>query len=186
MKKLLILAGTIVVACSLNAAQFAWGLASGDYQDKSGNELLTGTAFLYLGNVTATESAFNFGTSTFVASAGFDDVNYSYGYVDTSSASTLQSSDAVASTAAGQAYSIILVDKSGLASLDGYTGDYTIITGTSTEETILAATPVKYASFVDGLSSAYTTSTMSAVPEPTSGLLMLLGIAGLALRRRRV
>jgi len=34
-------------------------------------------------------------------------------------------------------------------------------------------------------SSALTYSNFTAVPEPTSGLLMLLGVAGLALRRRR-
>ena len=35
------------------------------------------------------------------------------------------------------------------------------------------------------LSTAGTTFAGSPVPEPTSGLLMLLGVAGLALRRRR-
>ena len=34
--------------------------------------------------------------------------------------------------------------------------------------------------------SAWTVTTFSAVPEPTSGLLLLIGVAGLALRRRRV
>ena len=34
-------------------------------------------------------------------------------------------------------------------------------------------------------SSITSTGTIGAVPEPTSGLLMLIGIAGLALRRRR-
>ena len=34
--------------------------------------------------------------------------------------------------------------------------------------------------------SAASSATWTAVPEPTSGLLMLLGMAGLALRRRRV
>ena len=41
--------------------------------------------------------------------------------------------------------------------------------------------------FVGGNQSAYANNpaNWSAVPEPTSGLLMLLGMAGLALRRRR-
>ena len=38
--------------------------------------------------------------------------------------------------------------------------------------------------FANAVSSA-TWTTPAAVPEPTSGLLMLLGVAGLALRRRR-
>ena len=33
--------------------------------------------------------------------------------------------------------------------------------------------------------SAWTVTTFNSVPEPTSGLLLLIGVAGLALRRRR-
>ncbi len=36
-----------------------------------------------------------------------------------------------------------------------------------------------------GFTTAGNTGTIASVPEPTSGLLMLVGIAGLALRRRR-
>ena len=36
-----------------------------------------------------------------------------------------------------------------------------------------------------GTQASNTWNTMTAVPEPTSGLLMLVGLAGLALRRRR-
>ena len=47
--------------------------------------------------------------------------------------------------------------------------------------TPLTSTPVKLAT---GVPASWSIST-SAVPEPTSGLLLLLGMAGLALRRRR-
>ena len=95
----------------------------------------------------------------------------------------LQSSELITSTSGGQVYSIILLEKNGVTSLDGYEGYYTIVTGESTAGVIPGVTTTYYADFTNATASAYTTSQM--VPEPTSGLLMLLGMAGLALRRRR-
>lgn len=173
------------MACAAHAASYTWGLSSYDYQDHDGNPLETGTAFLYLGTVTASDTAFDTSAATFIASSGFDANYYAYGKVD--SDLQMQTSDAIASTTAGQAYSIILLEKSDVASLDGYEGYYTIVTGESLRGEIPGATVTYFADFVNGTDSAYTTSQMggSPIPEPTSGLLMLLGMAGLALRRRR-
>lgn len=181
MKKLLVLASAITMACAVQAANYVWGLGSGDYQDHNGNALETGTAFFYLGTVTASESAFDTSAATFIASAGFNADWYVYGSMDTDN---LLSSDKIASTAADQAYSIVLLEKSGVSTLDGYEGFYTIVDGASIEGVLPGTTPTYYADFSDFTTSAHTTTEM--VPEPTSGLLMLLGMAGLALRRRRV
>ena len=183
MKKLLIVASAMILTCAAQASSYCWGLSSYDYQDHSGNPLETGTAFFYLGTVTGSGTGFNTSSATFIAYAGFDADNYAYGYV---SEGSLQTSDAITSTAAGQAYSIILLEKSGVTSLDGYEGYYAVVNGESgTPGTIPGVTVTTYANFVNGTASAYTTSQMSAVPEPTSGLLMLLGLAGLALKRKR-
>lgn len=182
MKKLLAFASAIIVASAVHASSYVWGLGSGDYQDHEGNVLETGTAFFYLGTVSASATAFDTSAATFIASSGFDSDYYVYGKIDTSD---LQSSDAIASTAAGQAYSIILLEKSGVTSLDGYDGYYTVVNGESTLGTLPGTTVTYYANFSDFTTSAYTTSNMSAVPEPTSGLFMLIGMAGLALKRKR-
>lgn len=67
--------------------------------------------------------------------------------------------------------------------LDGSVDSYTnyIITDEKTA-TWTSSTGAKVLGFG---SQASATWTAAAVPEPTSGLLMLLGVAGLALRRRR-
>ena len=184
MKKLLSFTLATLLACAINAAQFNWGIAGGEYYDQNGDELYTGTAFLYLGTVTASDTAFEVGTATFLASSGFDSVNWAYGNVATE-ANDLSSNDSLLSTAANQAYTLILLNKSDVTSLDGYEGFYTLITGTSAEEVLPGATNTKYASFVNYDAPISTTTEMGAVPEPTSGLLMLLGMAGLALKRKR-
>ena len=58
-----------------------------------------------------------------------------------------------------------------------------IVTSTASQ-TFTSATGAKAASFTN-IGTTYTWNSMAAVPEPTSGLLMLVGLAGLALRRRR-
>ena len=60
-----------------------------------------------------------------------------------------------------------------------YASDKTALTGRSATGTLIDS------GFASVANSAISWTATSAVPEPTSGLLMLLGIAGLALKRRR-
>lgn len=63
---------------------------------------------------------------------------------------------------------------------------YTTAAGTQTLTTDVVSTTLKTTgSTTLSFSTAISNATWSAVPEPTSGLLMLLGMAGLALRRKR-
>lgn len=63
---------------------------------------------------------------------------------------------------------------------------YTSAAGTQTLTTDVVSTKLKTTgSTTLNFSTAISNASWSAVPEPTSGLLMLLGMAGLALRRRR-
>ena len=184
MKKLMILASVLAMACVTSAASFTWGFMNeGDYLDKDGNAFDSGTAFLFLGTVTASDSAFDLSKATYVTSAGYAD-----DYFGAVSGDNLASSDAVTSSDAGQAFSLLLFDTEGMTAddLSTFEGDYVLYTGTSTRGTIPGATVDYYAKFLrNGEVEASNWQTMGAVPEPTSGLLMLLGMAGLALRRKQ-
>ena len=188
MKKMITCATVVLAACAVHAASFVWGFGAGDYEDINGGRDDTfgvytgGKAYLYLGTVTASATAFDLSNATLVTSAGFDSDMYTYGYQVTDSP---MSSEIVTSTAAGQEFSLILVDNTS-KDLASYEGNYVLYNGISTQGDIPGATVTHYAEFMQ-MSNPITASdwaTMSA-PEPTSGLLMLLGMAGLALRRRR-
>lgn len=193
MKKIIMGFAAMAMAMSLSAAEYNWGLNGFDYvgpsgegyvEEFGGNFYSGGYAMLFLGTVSATENAFNTAGATYITAGGFDDVNFVYGNSD---ASAGISSDLITSTAAGQSYSIVILDKV-VDNLDGYTGNYAIINGTSAEAVRNPATNGMVAQFVDSnplTQSQWNTMTSSPVPEPTSGLLLLLGMAGLALRRRR-
>lgn len=187
MKKLMVLASAIAVTCTVNAASCAWGFVSGaEASDGSGDWYEGGTAFLYSGDVSFdATSGWVLGTASLIATSGYDDNMGGYGFLDSGN---LPSYDAVA-LSDGDAYTLILID--GTASdITSWTGDdknyylESVVSVVTTEPT--ATGSITYAmittdTYVDTWSSAAT----STVPEPTSGLLMLLGMAGLALRRRR-
>ena len=190
MKKLMTIVGGIALSFSLHAGSYIWGFGSGEYYDHNGDLYENGTAFLYLGTVTASSSAFDTSAATLITSGSYDGAWYSYGNVDMDN---LSSNDNISSTT-GQEYTLILLEDSSVASLDNYEGYYTLVTGTSTINEIPGATVVKYADLVN-YDVVTTSSQMAAAPtppgpgpdpapEPTSGLLVLLGMAGLALRRK--
>lgn len=196
MKKLLIAFASIVIGLSANAAAYYWGLSSYDYlgpdgsgydADLGGNFYSGGTAFLYLGTV-AYDNGFVTDGTTFIGSAGYDENNYGYGVLDNSDVSALPTNAAIDADG-NQAYSIVLVDSTGVTSLDDDSiQNYIIITGTSERE-YDPATETAFARFVDGSTviggDGVAWAPAEAIPEPTSGLLLLLGMAGLALKRKR-
>ena len=185
MKKLAILASAITLVCGVNAANFTWGFASSDITDINGvymGEEVPGYAYLFLGTVTATESAFDMSGATLLASGG-QNADYSYGAF-----AEQASSAALTSTAAGQAYTLILFENE-VDDFSKFEGNYLLATGTSGQGTN-PMTGDTWAQFNDGTAYGESNwSTMSVpdlpnVPEPTSGLLLLLGVAGLALKRK--
>ena len=99
MKKLMTVAAVLAFGCVAHAASFTWGFSSDEIIAPGGGStdyLNGGTAFLYLGTVTASDTAFNLNNATFLASAG-QNTNYKFGDLKTPI-----ESDALASTAKGQ------------------------------------------------------------------------------------
>ncbi len=184
MKKLMILAATAAMAFAASAASATWGFTSGDTTDRNGDyagDPIAMTAFLYLGTATTTSTTIDLTGLTLLATAGQDATDYSFGSVNTPV--TL---DGLASDAAGQAYTLLLVEGDGLTTLNQ---DNTYWMVATTGSSVRSTDPMSgdtWASFINtNTYDASSWANLKVVPEPTSGLLMLLGMAGLALRRRR-
>ena len=190
MKKLVIALSAVVAACALNAAQYSWGFTNDSIQDTSGAYLDGGTAMLYLGTVSFDESTgWNLAGATLLGTAGQDSTMYTFGPVAADVSNP--SSDAV-TVGGAQAYTLVLLQDSGVSDLASYTGDgkyYYLETGTTgTSGYMDGATPVSVATMLSATAVAkgdWAEAVTSSVPEPTSGLLLLLGVAGLALKRKR-
>ena len=195
MKKLMIAAAIVCAAAFVQAANVNWGNGSYSIDNPTGTEPIDvalsapmfkdATMFLYLGTVgyEAGKGFTGLDEATMLLSAGFDaETEYTYGNVSTYGSAAVDTS-----VGASQAYSLILVDSTSYADLSQVKdGDHFVLrTGTSSTDydgSIEArfATMVDYDPITGSDWTAY-----SSVPEPTSGLLLLLGVAGLALKRRR-
>ena len=182
MKKLMIALAAVVVATVSQAASIAWGgaisLPDGMTEVAAG----TGAYLVYSAS-----------TISDTGSLKFDGTDLKSG--DTTIASTVSSYTITDTDASGWSF-MSTYDKSG-SDVNGYyailVGDaptannysfYSFeITGTTAQSTAVDAI-LGHNWDPDYLTQGGYTVT-GAVPEPTSGLLILLGMAGLALRRRR-
>ena len=192
----MIAVSAVMMACAVNAASYIWGFNSAETVAPDGAYFGEGsysdaTAMLFLGTVTAGADGWEgLSSATLLASGNMNgDPDYNWGQFDTD---TMPSSDLV-NALGGQAYTLILLDSGSVSDLASYEGKYVSVTGTSDGFSIPGAgETVYYAAFttdtVFGASDWADTPapgpTPPVIPEPTTGLLVLLGVAGLALRCR--
>ena len=173
MKKIIIALAAVVSAAAVHAAACSWSGAS-------------------IAKVTETDVATSY--TMYLLDASVTDATTMSGYLasgDTSylSAATVTTTSGLAAGAAvrwtstfgnytaGDSYTYYTVIFNG----DVASADHFMITAEKTASVPSSGNMMM--SF--GSQASNTWNTMAAVPEPTSGLLMLVGLAGLALRRKR-
>ena len=165
MKKLLVLAATIVAGVAVNAASFKWTASNMYAADQTTK--YAGTVSLY----------------AYLSTADISTVTLVDTFTPTT-AGTINNTFSDTSLTAGNTYSFFFTVE------ETYNGKDWIYTSKSVNVMAPETTTATVAFGTQATTSRSTVTTAGgngwyAVPEPTSGLLMLLGMAGLALRRRR-
>ena len=164
MKKILIATAIVMTAIVSQAAAFKWTAAN--VYDSSGTTKFTGTAAIYA--YTTDIAAAVKVADAYVISGVFksDAVGTATGY-------TANWADAVIDTT----YNFYMVIEDGDKTFDS--SAVKVVAG---KAIATGATSVAFGNMATATQNA---GNWAAVPEPTSGLLLLLGMAGLALKRKR-
>ena len=191
MKKLMIAVAVVAASIAANAASFSWatsgkamsigaatitaGLADGTVYNVSGtaNADTMSNQMTSFGAVWAYTMTITAGTDSDVLSGTFASGDFSSRKISIGLESALFDAASLTNPVDFN-YSIVLTG----TLKDGNDATVTLTSNTITGNATFGGGDLKM--YTDGASS-WTAS----VPEPTSGLLMLLGMAGLALRRRR-
>ena len=183
MKKLIMGLAAMALAGSLHAATAAWGMSN------DGNKTYA-NATVYM--VLSTDCS----DAIAALNAGGSDIATTMAGYNIGDAVKVLSGKGAGNGAYGDAkssdsYNWILVMSGGATIADGMKYYSTAAISYETMDAAGAiatgaATPEKY-SLVDNTTNLFTgtSGTIGAAPEPTSGLLLLLGVAGLALKRKR-
>ncbi len=186
MNKLLMAMSAVAVAFGLNAATVDWKYSITSAQ---GTEGYNSGYTVYLVSASAWDAA-NISASTFSdSSVVLDSTTFgaatgryegSKRYDTIASGTTVGSRSVIIdSLAEGANYNVYYVILNTGADPNTYTTIADTIAGRAESGAESLGTHISMTA------SAASSATWTAVPEPTSGLLMLLGMAGLALRRRR-
>ena len=150
-------------------------------------------AAVIVAGVAANAASFKWSAANIYASNGTDkftgDVTL-YAYLSTADASTAKAVSTVKASAAGAVAATTFNDDT-LAGGNNYNFFFKVVDGgktfTSSEKKNVAAyaTQTQTVAFGNMASATQSASNWQVVPEPTSGLMLLLGVAGLALKRKR-
>ena len=187
MKKLIVVLGAVAIAAVAQAASFSWKTQTGQYVYQAGTTTKAGsvTAYLFNADVVSRDAL----VTAFVdAGKGLTDFT-SLSSKATSTAggitTTTFSTDPIGTETSLTAY-FAIIDGDNIFVSAEVAGAYQ---ATATTGMTFSPTTASKAAAIE-----WTTGTTSvaagggwytAAPEPTSGLLLLLGMAGLALKRKR-
>ena len=190
MKKLIIALGVMAAACA-EAATVNWSVMG--LQDKTGAALNGGYAYVFTtkGDYATTVAALTTtlaaatDATTFKAALGeFTSMTALSGDVNAGAQSSGElsiSASGLKPNTSGTKLFALIIDTATITD-----STYWYVTETSNSaKTGASDSAIGTAAFSISDTGSHTASNWAAVPEPTSGLLMLLGMAGLALRRRR-
>ena len=185
MKKILMAAAIVCAAVIANAASVTW--QSGTLYDYTGAKVTSKDAITgYLFELTASEYAtYSAMDAETLSKTLYSDFSSQFGSADASAGNTVSKGNASLKmtgpssfTAPSTAYGAIIYMDSANNMVMGNVASVAI-------ESAQDAQIGQLANNIGGTGAATAWASTAAVPEPTSGLLMLVGLAGLALRRRR-
>ena len=195
MKKLMIALAAVAVSVVANAATVKWEVGgiqtTGDFDNPDGTEAYAAGYSVYLFNNATLSQSVMVGYIADAASGGTD---WSTALTSSSMASFVGDSEYGGGTVGNLSADngtftgyMVILDAGSIAD-----ASYAFITGTFSAEDnsmhVISFNTFDYDNYVNALdysTAGQTGSNWTAVPEPTSGLLMLFGMAGLALKRKR-
>ena len=183
MKKLIVAALAVGFAVAANAAAMTWSSDGGGIILQDGG-WADGTVTMYLYEITAADYAKFTGTADAISTAVYNQ----YGTKSANSAlddwGIAQVTDSRDFGVGDTAYAAVVFTYTDGDGTEWYKGNIASYTFDSANDGIVGALDVNLGGtgLAVGNSGAIA---WQSVPEPTSGLLMLVGLAGLALRRRR-
>ena len=185
MKKIMIAACAVALAVTAQAAAFAWQTSgTGKLYNGNSSDLYTGTAYLFDSAAVSQQAVLEAWASGKSLGGSLDSKDIKAGAI-AKGTTTFDWGNA-----GDMLYAFVVVDD----------GDKIFISNTASKMGDVAATQtfqfsLKSGSQVDPIefeagsakfsAQGWYKSTGGGVPEPTSGFLLVLGMAGLALRRRR-
>ena len=190
MKKLMIMLGAVAAAIGVQAASIDWSVANNGWVLDSGSKAASGYTVYLINGATALETI----AAAIDGTTGAFDANQTWVYgsaaTDNNKGRVSELTTTTDKLTRGTKYdfSVLMID----TAAEG--GPKYMVSDTFAQKAYKVgddeAMAISFGADALGANAlTYDSSTAAngwaAVPEPTSGLLMLLGMAGLALRRRR-